>query len=87
MASDKKRTKIVKQEEELETFRTEYRTLVGRAIIGGLINPNPGGVGGRGGLGGELFLKAPDYDQDSGDYTQSGGGNHDQNSGNYNQSP
>ena len=67
-----------KEAKELETFRTEFRTLIGRAIISGLIHPH-------GGLGG-LLVKGPDYDQDStGDYNQSGGGNHNQTGGNYTQ--
>lgn len=65
---------------ELETLRTEYRSLIGRAIIGGLIFPRPGTIGD--------FFAGTDYDQDStGDYNQSGGGNHNQTGGNYTQAP
>ena len=69
--------------DELETFRTEYRRLIGGAMISGLITPRVVGsisdfklVGG-GGL-------EKDYDQNSGNYTQIGG-NDQQNSGNYDQ--
>lgn len=67
--------------DELETLRTEYRTLIGRAIIAGLITPSSGAIGR------DLFLAAPDYNQDTGDYVQSGGGDHEQNAGDYTQSP
>jgi hypothetical protein len=77
---------ISKEDNGLETIRTEYRTVIGRSIIGNLTSPVRGGVGGPGG-GGELFIKGPDYNQDTGDYNQSGGGDHQQNSGNYTQSP
>lgn len=84
MANDKNDNEELKK--ELETFRTEYRSLIGRAIISGLISPNPGGVGGIGGIGRDIFLRAPNYDQDGGDYTQNNGGGHTQDSGgNYNQ--
>jgi hypothetical protein len=65
--------------DELETLRTEFRTLVGRGIVAGLIRP--------GGGFDNFLLKAPNYDQNSGNYNQSGGGNHEQNSGDYTQSP
>lgn len=87
MAEKDKQQDLEKKRKELETFRTEYRTLIGRAIVSGLLTPHAGGVGGFGGIGGSFFLKGPDYDQDSGDYTQSGGGSHEQNSGSYTQSP
>ncbi len=74
----------VNRSDELETFRTEYRSLIGRAIVSGLINPHPGGLGG---LGGILIAFGKDYDQNTGNYKQVGSGNHQQNSGNYDQSP
>lgn len=71
------------KKEELKTFQTEYRRLIGGAIINGLITPRVAGsitditIGDDGGL-------AKDYDQDSGNYTQLAG-DHEQNSGNYDQ--
>lgn len=73
-----------RERDELETLRAEYRTLIGRAIIAGLVKPRASGLGG---IGSDLLLAAPDYNQDTGDYIQSGGGDHQQNSGNYTQSP
>jgi hypothetical protein len=65
------------KKQELETLRTELRTIVGRAIVSGLISPGGGGFYG-------LFR---DYEQAGGDYTQSDGGNHIQDGGgNYTQS-
>ena len=67
------------ENQELESLRTEFRTLVGRAIVAGLIRP-------AGGFD-SFLLKPPNYDQNSGNYNQTGGGNHEQNSGDYTQSP
>ena len=71
-----RKSRSKKDTPELETFRTEFRRLVGGAIVEGLIEPTMtlANVG-----------KATDYDQNStGNYTQVGGG-HDQVGGNYDQ--
>ena len=63
---------------ELESFRTEYRKLVGGAIIQGLITPSDltGGIG---------ALLKNNHDQDgNGPYTQNGG-DYDQDNAPYNQ--
>jgi hypothetical protein len=83
MAKSKRKSSAhrTRKRNERESLRAEYRTLIGRAIIAGLITHR----GSASGL--DLVLDGPDYDQDTGDYTQSGGGDHQQNSGNYTQSP
>jgi hypothetical protein len=68
-----------KESQELETLRTEFRTLIGRAVVAGLIRP--------GGGFGNLLLAPADYDQDSGNYDQTGGNYLQDSSGNYTQAP
>ncbi len=67
-----------KADSELEAFSSEFRKMVGGAIVNGLINPT---------IVLPNLRAAADYSQDStGNYTQSGGGNHNQTGGDYNQS-
>lgn len=80
MANSKKKSRRPSKKGQLEKVRSEYRALVGQAIIEGLISADANGLR-------SLGLAGPDYDQDTGDYTQSGGGDHQQNGGNYTQSP
>jgi hypothetical protein len=79
MAEQQRKEKKEEENQELESLRTEFRTIVGRAIVAGLIRP-------AGGFD-NFLLKGPNYDQDTGSYNQSGGGSHEQNSGDYTQSP
>jgi hypothetical protein len=67
------------ENQELESLRTEFRTLIGRAVVAGLIRPS-GGFG-------SLMFKPADYDQEMGNYDQSGGNYLQDSSGNYTQGP
>lgn len=64
------------ESKKLQTFRTEYRKLIGSAIIDGLISPDgPGTVAFQGhdqnGNGGYTQIGDVDYDQNGGgDYNQ-----------------
>jgi len=59
---------------DMKSKSVEARSVIGNAILEGLIRP-----------GGILFTEGGDYNQGDGGYTQSGGGDHTQGSGDYNQ--
>ncbi|MEM7432642.1 MAG: hypothetical protein AAF351_12005 [Pseudomonadota bacterium] len=77
MSDNEKRSKA----RGVRSMSMEHRKIIGNAIIDGLVDParlnvlNP------------LATEGGDYDQNGGEYNQSGGGNHDQGGGGgYNQS-
>jgi hypothetical protein len=67
-----------KDDKKLQAFRTEYRKLIGTAIIEGLIDPSAA-------LAGFGPAASSNHDQNGGGYTQNGG-DYDQYTGDYNQS-